>query len=349
MKTSKRKGTFHEEVAVGYAKKMKFEVLLAAFSRMKESEEVKKKATRSKGSVIYRTTMPNGDLHYLPKRRNIHPLIHWSMFDTLIKECLVELNWSSETTTVTCIQHTKLRDFTRISYGNKHGLCSGVLLAGAEVLDTRFVRLVFSILKMLLKMFAKMLILIARIGGILEISNSELNGLHLLILSFPMKIVEDHSSYLPYQVVEHMFSDDGAVKVVLIDINDFESGAFFQPIIKDGKCFYDDEGTDPLGLRNQLFYFIEPDRFRYGFCKDRVEDGEFDYARKSKQYFWTLDADKPEELVDPPDPIRSQKLFKLPTELRHLQAVMQCDEEPRGPRQRLNVDTLFKETFGGVA
>jgi len=160
-----------------------------------------------------------------------------------------------------------------------------------------------------------------------------------------MKIVEDHKSYLPYKVVEHMFKDDGGVLVGLLDINDLETGAFIQPIIKDGLCFYDDVGTGPLALQTQLFYFVDQDRFRYGFSKDREEEGEFDYARKSRQYFWTLPEDRPHDLVDPEDPIRSSKLFKMLPELRHLQNVMQCDDEPIGPRQRLNADVLFRENF----
>ena len=150
--TSKRKGIFDEEVAIGYAKKVKFQLLFEAFSRLKEPDEDTKKERRSKGSVIYIHTQPNGDLHYIPKRGLIHPLIHWRIFDSMLRTFLVRLQWSPDVTLVKSIQHSKLRDSTLISYGNKNGMSCGVLLADEAIHNTCFVRFVFSILKMSLKM-----------------------------------------------------------------------------------------------------------------------------------------------------------------------------------------------------
>ena len=138
--TSKRKNTFAEEVARGYAKKLKFELLYDAFFRMKSQSTKNSVKQNPGGNVVVRRRQLNGKKIYIPQEDSVHYLCDNDKLNDMIDHYIENEGWVHENVIVKTLGHTDLLDSSRITYGNEKTLCAAVLRDDEKLVESQYVR-----------------------------------------------------------------------------------------------------------------------------------------------------------------------------------------------------------------
>ena len=138
--TSKRKNEFAEEVANGYAKRLKFELLYEAFHRWEIGKKTRAKTSLIGRAPMYRKRLLSGHICFVGGPDVTHSLLSTRQLSDLIEEYLTALGWSFSTVSVHTLTSIVLEDGSRISFTTSTGLLSAVLKTDKNVDQASYVR-----------------------------------------------------------------------------------------------------------------------------------------------------------------------------------------------------------------